>query len=127
VVEPDGIQVQEGDRIPGIPEHNLKAGFDWAIFPNWSVGGTLIYASSFCAAMTVTSSIWWTITRSSTCARASSPGSMSRFGRIDNLFDVDYETGGTRNLNAFADPIAEERFLAPGAPRAGWVGVKLRF
>ena len=44
-VEPDGIQVQEGDRIPGIPEHNLKAGADWAILPKWSVGGTLIYAS----------------------------------------------------------------------------------
>ncbi len=26
-----------------------------------------------------------------------------------------------------ADPIAVERFVAPGAPRAGWVGVKLRF
>ena len=38
------------------------------------------------------------------------------WARIDNLFDSDYETGGTRNFNAFADPIAEERFLAPGAP-----------
>jgi iron complex outermembrane receptor protein len=49
------------------------------------------------------------------------------WARVDNVFDADYETGGIRNFNAFADPIDEERFLTPGAPRAGWVGVKLRF
>jgi outer membrane receptor protein involved in Fe transport len=49
------------------------------------------------------------------------------WARVDNVFDTDYETGRIRNFNAFADPIDEERFLAPGAPRAGWVGVKLRF
>jgi iron complex outermembrane recepter protein len=49
------------------------------------------------------------------------------WARVDNIFDTDYETGGIRNFNAFVDSIDEERFLAPGAPRAGWVGVKLRF
>jgi hypothetical protein len=47
--------------------------------------------------------------------------------RVDNVFDADYETGGIRTFNAFADPINEERFLALRAPRTGWVGVKLRF
>ena len=42
------------------------------------------------------------------------------WARIDNLFDSDYETGGTRNFNAVSDPIAEERFIAPVTPRAGW-------
>jgi outer membrane cobalamin receptor len=49
------------------------------------------------------------------------------WGRIDNVTDADYETAGIRNFNAFSDPIAEERFLAPGAPIAGWFGVKARF
>jgi iron complex outermembrane receptor protein len=49
------------------------------------------------------------------------------WARVDNIFGTDYETGGIRNFNAFADPINnEERFLAPGTPRAGWLGVKLR-
>jgi hypothetical protein len=26
---------------------------------------------------------------------------------VDNVFDADYETGGIRNFNAFADPIDE--------------------
>jgi hypothetical protein len=31
------------------------------------------------------------------------------WARVDNVFDADYETGGIRNFNAFADPIDEER------------------
>jgi len=30
VVDPEGIAVEEGDRLPGIPEHNLKLGLEWA-------------------------------------------------------------------------------------------------
>ncbi len=129
VVEPDGIQVQAGDRIPGIPEHNLKVGADWALLPKWSVGGTLVYASDqFLRGDdgneqdTVDD---YAIVNLRT--RFEPFEHLEVWARIDNLFDSDYETGGTRNFNAFADPIAEERFLAPGAPRAGWVGVKIRF
>jgi hypothetical protein len=38
-----------------------------------------------------------------------------------------YETGGARNFNAFGNPIAVERFVAPGAPIAGWGGVRVSF
>ncbi len=129
VVEPDGIQVQEGDRIPGIPEHNLKAGADWAILPKWSVGGMLIYASDQFLRGDDSNELDtvedYAIVNLRT--RVEPWEHVELWARIDNLFDSDYETGGIRNFNAFADPIAEERFLAPGTPRAGWVGVKLRF
>ena len=129
VVEPDGIQVQEGDRIPGIPEHNLKAGADWAIFPKWSVGGTLIYASDQFLRGDDSNELDtvddYAIVNLRT--RFDPWEHVELWARIDNLFDSDYETGGIRNFNAFSDPIAEERFLAPGTPRAGWIGVKLRF
>ncbi len=129
VVEPDGIQVQEGDRIPGIPEHNLKAGADWAILPKWSVGATLIYASDQFLRGDDGNQLDpvddYAIVNLRT--RFEPWEHLEVWARIDNLFDRDYETGGTRNFDAFADPIAEARFLAPGAPRAGWVGVKLRF
>ncbi|MCI0436565.1 MAG: TonB-dependent receptor, partial [Gemmatimonadetes bacterium] len=129
VVEPDGIQVQQGDRIPGIPEHNLKAAADWAVLPKWSVGGTLIYASDQFLRGDDSNELD-TVDDYATVnlrTRFNPWEHVEVWARIDNLFDSDYETGGTRNFNAFADPIAEERFLAPGAPRAGWVGVKLRF
>jgi hypothetical protein len=41
--------------------------------------------------------------------------------------DTDYETSGALNFNAFADPIAVERFVAPGAPLAAYAGVTVRF
>jgi hypothetical protein len=49
------------------------------------------------------------------------------WGRVDNVTNAHYSTAGALNFNAFADPIAVERFVAPGAPIAGWVGAKVRF
>ncbi|MGN2393638.1 hypothetical protein, partial [Pelomicrobium sp. G1] len=57
------------------------------------------------------------------------------FAKVDNLFDTRYETLGAFNRNAFdpatGQPLDQlgpvERFVAPGAPRAGWVGVKYQF
>ena len=53
------------------------------------------------------------------------------FGRVTNLFDEDYESFGL--LGEEPDEVAVEefedyespRFLGPGAPRAGFVGIKL--
>jgi len=39
------IQARPGDRLPGIPMHQLKAGADYHIWPNWTVGGALTYFS----------------------------------------------------------------------------------
>jgi iron complex outermembrane receptor protein len=47
--------------------------------------------------------------------------------RIENVTDADYGTAGALNFNAFASPIAVERFAAPGAPRSIRGGVRLRF
>ncbi|MGH8657589.1 MAG: TonB-dependent receptor, partial [Gammaproteobacteria bacterium] len=45
VVDPNGIAVEEGDRIPGIPRHNVKFAFDWAVTDFLLLGSTVIYAS----------------------------------------------------------------------------------
>ena len=41
------IQVEPGDRLPGIPEHRLKLGADYRILPDWTVGATVNVVSSF--------------------------------------------------------------------------------
>ena len=39
------IQVAPGDRLPGIPMHQLKVGVDYRPTENWTVGGVLTYFS----------------------------------------------------------------------------------
>jgi len=55
---------------------------------------------------------------------------LERFARVANLFDTDYE-----NLRLLGKDPSEvipglhntsPRFLGVGAPRAGWVGVRLK-
>ena len=46
---------------------------------------------------------------------------------VDNATDAHYAAGGALNFNAFGNPIAVERFVAPGAPIGGWGGVRVTF
>ena len=39
------INVRPGDRIPGIPRHRFKAGFDYWLTPKWKFGSDLVAAS----------------------------------------------------------------------------------
>ena len=61
----------------------------------------------------------------------------SAFARMNNVFDKHYFTAGQIGENPFVGPNnsfdpddnnwRDETFYAPGAPRAGWVGVRYRF
>jgi len=42
----DCVQVAPGDRMPGIPQHRLKAGFNYYITPQWAFGVDTIAASN---------------------------------------------------------------------------------
>ena len=64
-------------------------------------------------------------------------------GQVNNLFDQRYATGAQLGPAAFTSagifaarplpaingefPVPQTTFLAPGAPRRAWVGVRLRF
>lgn len=128
-VDAAGVPVEEGDRIPGIPQHNVKVGAEYEVFNNFWLGGNVIAASSNYLRGDDGNNLpevdGYAILNLQ--ARYAPSKHFELWGRIDNVTDADYETTGTRNFNAFADPIAEERFLAPGAPLAGWFGVKARF
>jgi iron complex outermembrane receptor protein len=39
------IQIETGDRLPGIPAHRVKLGADYRVASKWVIGGTLVYQS----------------------------------------------------------------------------------
>lgn len=129
VTNPDGVQVKPGDRIPGIPLNNIKFGGDVEVLKNLWLGGDVV---------AVTSSV---LGGDAGNTQAPVPGYailnlqvryapfkfLEFWGRVDNVTNADYATAGALNWNAFADPIDVQRFVAPGAPIGGWLGVKVRF
>jgi outer membrane receptor protein involved in Fe transport len=129
VTEPGGVPVKPGDRIPGIPLHNLKFGGAVEVLTNLWIGGDVIAVSGSY------------LRGDDGNQQAPVPGYtilnlqvrytpfkfLELWGRVDNATNANYATAGALNWNAFADPIAVQRFLAPGAPIGGWAGVKVRF
>ena len=132
VVDPNGVFVQSGDRLPAIPEHNFKLGVDYAAMNNLHVGATLNYASD--TYMRGDESNQLDKISSHTVVNLSAryePNKHVQFwGKVDNVFDKEYNNSGIRNFNGFpvgGGEIEEERFVSPGAPRSVWAGVKLKF
>jgi outer membrane receptor protein involved in Fe transport len=129
VTEPDGVRVAPGDRLPGIPRNNVKFGGEVEVLKNLWLGGDVV---------AVTSSY---LRGDDGNQQAPVPGYallnlqvryapfkfLELWGRVDNATNASYATAGALNWNAFADPIAVQRFVAPGAPIGGWGGVKIRF
>lgn len=129
VTDPDGVQVKAGDEIPGIPQHNVKIGAEYALLDNLWIGGDVIAASGNYLRGDDGNELpkvdGYAILNLH--ARYVPIKHVELWARIDNVTDADYETAGALNFNAFSAPIAVERFVAPGAPIAGWAGVKVRF
>ena len=130
------IQVAKGDKIPGLPEHSLKLRAEYAFTEAFTLGGNVMVFSSQYARGD----------DNNQDANGKVPGyslvnldanyqytkQLSFFGRIDNLFDRDYETLGVLGENFFNGPgrsfnaaaVTDDQFRSAGAPRAVWVGVK---
>jgi len=133
------IQVQPGDRLPGIPQHRLKAGADFDIQPGWRLGATLVVVSG------------QTYFGDESNQNAPMPGyhvvglhssyrvgrTMQVFATIRNLLNAKYATYGI-----FGDPTGvgapgipagavangpgvDDRFQSPAAPTSVYVGVRV--
>lgn len=141
----DEIEVRQGDRLPGLPAHTLKLSLDLQATPSWSVGaqvraqskqyvrgnennahqadGVDFFGSGSTAGFTLLDlTTGWKFR----------PG-WELFGKVSNVFDRRYSTGGLLGTNAFDASGAvqapadwrHEQFVAPGAPRAGWIGIRV--
>lgn len=121
--------VSKGDRLPSVPEHNIKIGADYAFTPKFSAGMTASYHSSqyFRGDEANVDRKIEHYKVVNLHGRYKATENLEFFAKVDNLFDSEYETFG---LYGEADEapgldIEDPRFVGAGAPRAGWIGFKL--
>ena len=131
------IQVTPGDRLPGIPLHQLKAGADYRSTGNGRSARVLTYFSDqylrgdesnqnppLPGYAVVNLHTTYTIT-----------DHIELFANVQNLFNANYATfaqyGDPTGVGAPGVPTngigVDNRFLAPGAPIAVYGGVKVKF
>ena len=127
------IKVSPGDRIPGLPEHSLKMGADYLLFERLNVGFDVIYNSNQVLRGDESNQLDPVDGYAVVNLRANYKfnDNISLFARVTNLFDEDYESFGLLGEEPNEVPVAafedfeSPRFVGPGAPRAGFVGIKL--
>lgn len=123
------IRVSSGNRIPSIPKHLLKTGATFAITPQISVGGDMLYSSSQFfrgdEANLVDPVSGYTLLNLRGEYRFHEQAAL--FVKVDNVLDEDYETFGLFGdaAEVLGDEFDDPRFLSPGPPRAGWVGLRV--
>ena len=126
------IQVLPGDHIPGIPAHNFKVGGDYLLTHKLRIGADLIYNSGVYfrgdeANLLDTIDGYATV---NVRGEYQFNKNFSIFARINNLFDTEYETFGLlgdASDVAFNPPLdGDPRFLSPGAPISGFIGIKFQ-
>lgn len=130
------ISIKPGDRIPGIPESTAKLRLDYSATPKWKIGTSLVWRGSiyargdennadangrlsgyFLADLDTT----YQVTRQ-----------LQVFATVSNLFNHRYQSFGVLGANAFTglnntfngtNPVSGQ-FVAPGAPRSVWIGLR---
>ncbi len=126
----DTYNVSKGDRLPSTPEHNVKIGTDYAFTDKFSLGATAAYYSSQYLRGDEANddkkiSGYGVINLHS---RYKLNKNVEFFAKVDNLFDNEYESFGLYGEPDEApglDTLDDERFVGAGAPRAGWIGIKV--
>ena len=132
------IQVNSGDRIPGIPDHTLKLGADYAFSDAFSLGADMVYNTGQYLrgdeANLLDKTDSYTVVNIHANYQVNKM--VSVFARVNNLFDTDYETFGILgepdevfdgSSPGFSPAMDDPRFLGAGAPIGGWFGVRINF
>jgi outer membrane receptor protein involved in Fe transport len=145
----DSIQVKKGDRLANLPDHALKIRMQYQVTPNWSVGTNIntfadVYArgneNNKHQANTGLADIYqgsgkiagYTVVNLDTRYKFGTSG-WQVFAKAINIFDKEYASGGMLGQNwigndgLFAGEETTSKLVMPGAPRAGWLGVRYDF
>jgi outer membrane receptor protein involved in Fe transport len=133
------IQVRPGDRIPGIPQHNLKLRLQYDFGERASLGTNVIYSSSVFARgdennQDVNGRVpGYAVVNLDGRYRVAK--GVELFARVVNLFDKRYSNVGVLGQNFFTGPgrtfdgtnTINEQFRGPGVPRGAWVGLRYQW
>jgi len=135
---PNGnIQVTPGDRLPGIPLHQLKAGGDYHVTANWAVGAAVTYFSDQYLRGDESNQnaplAGYAVVNLHTSYKISD--TVELFANVTNLLDAKYASfaqfGDPTGVGAPGVPTngigVDNRFLAPDAPIAVFGGVRIKF
>ncbi len=143
------IQVKKGDRLANLPDHALKIRMQYQVTPNWSVGTNIntfadVYArgnennkhqpnTGLPDAYQGSGKIaGYTVVNLDTRYKFGNSG-WQVFAKAINIFDKEYASGGLlgeswiNQSGAFAGEDSPSKLVMPGAPRAGWLGVRYDF
>jgi outer membrane receptor protein involved in Fe transport len=135
------IQVSRGDYLPGIPKHQFKLRGEWQALPSWTIGANVIGFSDQYSYGNENNDhdgegakvSGYTILNLDTRYKFGNSG-WQLFGRVNNVFDKEYYSAGLLGETFFDEDgggftgDSENAFLvSPGAPLAGWIGVRYEF
>jgi iron complex outermembrane receptor protein len=134
MADADGhIFVVPGNKIPAIPAHQLKAGFDVAVTPEWKVGADVaVVGSQYFVGdnsnLNPKVPAYW-VTNLHTSYQINKE--LQVFGLVTNLFNQKYYTygayfqlDGVAKAGAFA--FSDPRTVTPAQPLAVYGGVRVR-
>jgi outer membrane receptor protein involved in Fe transport len=141
----DVITVKKGNRLANIPQHQLKLRLQYAVTPDWTVGSNVTaFSDRYMRGNENNSHVatpgyydgngkvaGYAIVNLDT--RYNIGNGWSVFGKAINVFDTEYNNGGMMGETMFAANGTFDAnggptgFLSPGAPRAGWLGVRYEF
>jgi outer membrane receptor protein involved in Fe transport len=125
------VAVAAGSRLPGVPTHSAKLGLEGPVGAGVRAGVTLRAQSAQYVRGDEGNLLdplpGFVVVNAEARRSLSRRGTI--VGRVQNLFDADYATCGVLGDaellgEAFED---EPRFASPGAPRAAWIGLDVRF
>ena len=125
------IAVEPGDRLPLVPRRLVKGGVRAAVTPKLTIGGDVVASSSQHYRGDEGNLLepldGYAILSFRAEYRFDDRAAL--YFSADNVLDTEYETFGTFGEpdEVLGDDFEDPRFLGPGAPRAGWIGVRVRF
>lgn len=121
--------VKPGDYIPGLPQNIVKAYADWQIFDGFTFGANLNYQSfQYLRGDEANQNAPINgFTLVNLLAEYRYNENFAVFGRFDNIFNSSFQTFGNfgEAQGVLGPAYSNPRFVGPGAPQAGWAGIRI--
>jgi outer membrane receptor protein involved in Fe transport len=122
---PNGQEVQSGDKIPGIPSQSLKLRGNYRFAPDWTVGAQTVWVGSQYAHgdehnqyPRVPGYSWVNLD-----IRHQINSEWALTAVVQNAFNRTYSTYGLMATDIYTAQ-AQQLFKTPAPPRAIWVGIR---